>query len=187
MDDLLEEELLEDFTPEAIAEALFNQEPKDALTCRIVTESEGMDATYIFELLITILLEGMEIIIGDLSKADLSNLTDMHISGLNPWFHSLGFFITVDTFDKNEEDDEEEYDEYYCKVMIKSKLNEVIFEHKNIDKNYHFLINGQYLKENKSKTNVKDLYGIFINNDTVFKINFQFYIPVVIANNTKLL
>lgn len=175
---------LEDYSPENIAAALFNQEPKDPLTCRLVAESDIVDSVWLFELLITIFMEGMEIIIGDLSIADLKNLSMQHIIALNPWFHSLGFNISVDIWNKGE--DLEEYKDYYCKIIVKDKINEIIFEHKNVDKNYHFLLNGPCLKANKEKTNVKDLYAILINNDnTVFKINFQFYIPLTI--NTKLL
>lgn len=176
-------EELDDFTPEAIAEALFYQEPKDALTCRLVASENEVDSVYLFELLITILMEGIDIRMDDLSNVDLSGLSIEHITGLNPWFYSLGFSVHVDLLDKN--DDVGEYEEYYCKVMVKTKLNEVIFEHHNIDKNYHFFINGTYLNENQNKNDLRELYAVFINNDDVFKISFDFYLPPTL--HTKLL
>ncbi|ARF09412.1 hypothetical protein Indivirus_1_35 [Indivirus ILV1] len=169
---------LDDFTPEAIADALFHQEPKDALSCRLVANPDEVDSIYLFELLVTILMEGMDIIVGDLSKIDLSGLSIEHITSLNPWFHSLGFLVRVDLLDKN--DDTTDYDEYYCKIILKTKLHEIIFEHNGIDKNYHFFINGSYLEDNEEKENLKELYAVFINNDDVFKISFDFYLPPTI-------
>lgn len=177
---------LEDFTPDAIANTLFHQEPKDPFTCRLLANPEEVDSIYLFELLITILMEGLDIMIGGLSTADLSNMTTDHITCLNPWFYSLGFKINIELFDRNENEDEiNEYQEYYCKTVIRNKVNEIIFEKNNVDKDYHFFINGHFLKKNQLKENLRDLYSVFINGNDVFKISFDFYVPNTV--HTKLL
>lgn len=163
---------LEDYTPEAIAHTLFSSDPKPPCSCQIISQEEATDLTYIFEILMTIFIEGLEILAGDLSKANLDNLTEEHVSALNPWFESLGFNINVNTHPRHLH---EAYKGYYCKIMIKDKQQEALFNFKNIDKNYHFFINGDYLEENKLKGNIEDLHAIFIVNDTVFRLNYDFY------------
>ena len=128
----------------------------------------------IFEILVIILMEGLETLSGDLSKADLTNLSIDHLIMLTPWFKSLGFSMKVDTFPSQEKDS---FSGYYCKILVRDKINEVIFSMRDIVKNYHFFLNGDCLEENKQKKKLNELHSIFINGDTVYKISFDFYIP----------
>lgn len=169
---------LEDFSPEQIAEKLFTSEPKPPCSCSLVTEEEAtLDLTWWFEILVIILLEGLNILTGNLSDANLDNLTTEHITLLNPWFQSLGFKIKVKSYDKTDEDDKQFYSKYYCRVILRDKLQETFFIMKNVSKNYHFVLNGSCLEENRQKTSISDLYMIFQNNVNVFKINFEFHYP----------
>ena len=174
-------------TPEQIAEALFSHEAKEACSHQILADADLAASTYIFEILITILVKGIEILSGDLNQADLNKLSEDHILGLNPWFHSIGFSVNVDSLVKNE--DLELYEDYYCKILIRDKLHENFFEHRKYTNNYHFLLNGPFLNENEAREHVNDLCAVFIKeNNTVFRITFDFYKPpVILANNTKLL
>lgn len=167
---------IEEYTPEGIAHNIFTKEPQSPCSCQLVSEESGMDTTYLFEILLIILMEGLELFTGDLSKANLDGLTLDHITSLNPWFKSLGFNIKVSVYDIG---DTVSYNKQYCKIMVKDKLQEMFFKMKNIDKNYHFLLNGDNLEENKQKSNVKDLHSICIFKDQVFKIGFEFYYPEV--------
>ena len=167
---------LYNLTPEDIAQVLFSQDPKEPFIYKIVAEKELADSLYIFEILMIILMEGLDILTGDLSKANLANLTCDHIMALNPWFHSLCFTIkSVEQYElKN---DEPEYKDYYCKVVPKDKLHEVFFNMKNIEKHYHFFLNGEILQKNNDETELCELHSVFLNDNVIFKIIFDFLDP----------
>ncbi|QKF93964.1 hypothetical protein QKU48_gp0506 [Fadolivirus algeromassiliense] len=170
---------VEEFTPEGIAYNIFTSEPKQPCSCQLVSDETTVDITYLFEILLIILMEGLELFTGDLSKANLNELTTNHISSLNPWFRSLGFNIKVTEYTTTDTD---LFNKQYCKIVVKDKLQEMFFKMKGIEKNYHFLLNGDNLEENKQKTNLKDLHTICIIKDKVFKISFEFYYPEIPAN-----
>ena len=164
------------FSPEMIAHEIFTKDAKTPCSHQILAYQEGTDLTYIYEILITILLEGLNIMTGGLKEVDLSGFTASHITILNPWFKSIGFDIKVETIDSSDKDS---YDEYYCRAVINDKINETFFIMKKMmDRSYHFLLNGQNLQANKEKQYLKDIYGIFSNDDVVYKISFDFYVPV---------
>ena len=171
-----------EFSPENIAQALFTQDPKPPCSHQILTYDEKTDnkkygdLTYIFEILITILMEGLDIFSGGLDKTDLNNFTEKHITNLNPWFNSIGFNINVETFTKDVKDIcKDQYDNYYCKIMVRTKLFETFFLMKNVSKNYHFLLNGKCIEENKNKQKINEISAVFCNiDDTIYKISFNF-------------
>lgn len=163
---------LDDNTPEQIAQQIFCAEPVDPCTITILGD-QMHDLTYIFEILITIFMEGFEILTGGLNQTDMSNFSVDHIVGLDPWFNSLGFKIYSQVF--NEKEDKDLYKDYYCKIMIKTKLNETFFIMKNVQKNYHFLLNGPYLEKNRATKELKDLKGVFIHDNKAFTVYFDLY------------
>jgi hypothetical protein len=163
---------LDDYTPEGIALTLFTHEPGLENSYQIIAEQELADLPYIFEILTIILMEGLEILTGDLSLASLQNLSSDHILAMNPWFRSLGFNISVDVYNANT-DDKNLYNKHYSKIIMKDKAHGIVFEAKDISKNYHFFLNGDNLEENENKTQLKDLHAILLNDDTVFKISFD--------------
>lgn len=165
-------ENLEDSTPEQIAYQIFTKEPADPCSITIIGDQVN-DITYIFEILLTIFMEGFDILTGGLNQADLSHFTKEHIEGLNPWFNSLGFQIRGAEFEEKSE--KELYKDYYCKIMIKTKLHETFFIMKNVKKNYHFLLNGPYLEKNKTSQQLKNLKGVFIHGDKAFSVSFDIY------------
>ncbi len=160
------------YSPEMIAHSIFTKNPKDPCTYQILAYQDGSDITYIFEILITILLEGLNILTYSLKDVDLSEFSSEHILILNPWFKSLGFNIRVTEFPQNEKD---LYEEYYCKIVVNNKVNENLFIARGIeDKSYHFFLNGTFLNANKQKTNLKDIFGVFLADDTAYCISFDF-------------
>lgn len=180
MDTNLED--LSNSSPEMVAQTLFTNEPKDPCSHQIVADPQDQtaDLPYIFEILVTIFMEGFDILVGGLEHVDIDNLTQDHIKALNPWFQSIGFNIYVDIFDQSKNDDDNlkhMYEEYYCKIMIRTKLYENFFIMKNVYKNYHFLLNGPFLEVNKQRTNLDELYAIFLTSDKVFKVSFNFFVP----------
>lgn len=170
--DEIEFEKLQNHTPEEIAEKLFTNEPKKPFTYQIVAEGENADFPYIFEILITILMEGLEILTGDLSVSNLDNFSKDHLICLLPWFKSLGFVLKVDEYTEEEKTD---YDSYYCRIIIRYKDNIPLFQIKPTNKNYHFFINANSYEENNNKQNLKELYAILNLNQTVYKISFDFH------------
>ena len=165
---------LKDYTPEEIGKEIFTKEPMAPCSCQMISESQCTDTTFIFEILLIILMEGLESLTGDLSKADLHLMTVDHLTMLNPWFQSLGFDINVDVYSKG---DTGSYEDYYCKIITRDKLYDIVFETKHINKNYHFFLNGDCLEENRKKSNLNDLHAVFINNDQVYRIEFKFHYP----------
>jgi lysophospholipase L1-like esterase len=161
-------------TPEEIAGALFSEDPKDPNSFQILArpDTNTKDMTYIFEILITIMVEGLEYLAGDLSKFEMNDFSEDYIETLNPWFNSICFNINVDVLNQS---NMYKCKKYYCRTIIKNEETVSIFQKNNISKNYHFLLNEKYVELNKSLINLKDLYTIFINGDDIYKISFDFY------------
>lgn len=170
----IEFEKLQDYSPEKIAETLFTNNPKPPFSYQIIAEGETADFPYIFEILSIILMEGLEILTGDLSKAKLDEFSKDHLTCLLPWFKSLGFVLKVQDYTDEEKD---QYSQYYCRIRIKNKEDAILFQIKPTEKNYHFFINGTSYEENEKKENLKDIYSILVLNNVVYKISFNFHYP----------
>lgn len=161
---------LDDMSPKDIAIHIFNKEPQKPYTYQIISSETQDDITFIFEIGLVILLEGFNILIGDLDKANLSNFTIDHIKNMNPWFKSLGFEIHVSEHNVNDKDS---LNKYYCNILLKENNTKYIFEKNNIENNYHFFINEMYFKGH-SFNKLSEIYAIFFVNNVFFKINFDF-------------
>lgn len=188
-------------TPEEIAQKIFIKNPLPPNSCRIISDEESQDLIYIFQILITIFMTGLNILCNGLDKIDTENLTVDHLISLNDWYKSLGFNIKAYMYDIEEK---EMYEEYYCKIILKNKANETYFIMRQLEKhiynlmpvklnndenenhnleiesledltlsNWHCLINGKFLEQNQQKKYLKDLYAIFLTNTKVFKIKFD--------------
>ena len=176
---------MDDYSPEMIAHTIFIKDACSPCSHQILAYQEGTDMTYIYEILITILLEGLDIFTGGLKDTNLTDFDKTHITVLNPWFKSLGFNMNVHTLDISDKDS---YKDYYCRTVINDKLNESLFIMKSMEhKSYHFFLNGQSLQQNKDKFYLKDIFGIFNNGDTTYRISFDFYIPSDDTTSNKLL
>mgnify|MGYP003385195448 CR=1 FL=1 len=155
-------------TPEKIAESIFNASPAPPNTYQILAQDDDADLYYVYELLLTIMLEGFNILTGGLENVDPNDINKDHFVGLNQWFRSIGFDILIDEVQKENSDD---YDNYYCKVIMRNSSYGFIFESKNLEKDYHFLTNANH--EN-SEEEIKDIFAIFVANDNIYKVSFEF-------------
>jgi hypothetical protein len=174
------------YTPEQIAEALFSQYPKDPNSFQILArpDSNTDDMTYIFEILVTILLEGLNYMTTNgLDNIEIDDFSEDYIEALKPWFNSICFNLSVEVYD---EDRMYKCKKYYCKTVVKNKENMQYFHDNNIKKNYHFLLNAKYDEYNKSVKDLKDLYVVFVNNGKVYKISFDFYSSLDSCKSNKL-
>ena len=158
-----------EYSPESIARLIFSSTAKEKCSCQLFSDND-INCIDLFEILLTIFMEGLEHFCTDLSKFNINDLTLDNLNYLNPWFESIGFTIKTYEYSIN---DKESYDEHYCKILIRDKLYNVFFVMKSLNKNYHFLLNGDKLAYNKTKNNICDLYSIFVNNNIVFKIKFE--------------
>lgn len=199
MQEFEEPENLQDFSPKDIAQTIFRNEPLDPNSCRIVSDDDDQDLIYIFEILLTIFLEGFDILTGGLDKIKLDDFSENHVNMMKPWFQSLGFNIKSSEYDIQDKD---MYNEYYCKIILRSPETETFFimqklkftlwdlvphtdseeeiarqiDEENLEnlENYHFLINGEYQQQNREKKYLKDLYAVFLTKTKAFTIKFDF-------------
>ena len=175
---------IHNYTPEEIAEILFSDDPKDPCTFQILGEQTHDNLTYNFEILITILLEGLDSMTGGLDKINLDLFSSDHIDILNPWFQSMGFTVKINDYEMREL---ELVQKYYCRIGLNYGNDKEIFEKKKIDKNYHFFLNASAMDDNLKKTALKDLYAIFICKNNIYKIAFDMYVPLIIDVKKPLL
>lgn len=170
-------EYLPDDTPETFASKLFSEEAADPNSCRVYIdiredhndnnnndESTKGNIIDIFQFLLTCLLEGVQIIYGDLQNIDTAYVTSDAILLLNPWFNSIGFTINVTSIrDHNA----------YCKVILNNDIHAQWFNIRGIDKGYTFVISGDNLELNKNKVTLDDLTAQFKTPSEILYISFN--------------
>ena len=161
---------LKGMSPQDIATHIFNDDPKKPYSYQIISAEEQNDITFIFEIGLVILLEGFNILTGNLENINLDNFNIHHIKNLNPWFNSLGFDIIVSA---NNIKDKENLKKYYCNILLNREDTKYIFQKNKINNNYHFFINEMYFKGN-SFNKLSDIFAIFIVNNIIYKISFDF-------------
>lgn len=108
-----------EFSPKEIAQFIFSDMPNDTINKLQLIEND-IDCEYIFQILINILLEGIEIK-GYLYKNFISQ-DDIYI--LNQYMNSLGFTLHMKSFDSS--------NNIYCFALYDPNLKFIInknFEH----------------------------------------------------------
>jgi hypothetical protein len=165
---------LEEMTPEDIALLLFSKMPDDPLTKQLLIDLPENDSnahTYVHEILLTILLEGIMKFNNNLENTNLDDVQLIHIEALNPWFNSLRFDLKITELEKT---DEEEYKYYYSKIILKKMPEyEMLFEINHIEKNYTFFVNSLYIKDPLLNNNLDEIYSVIFLGNRVLKINFK--------------
>jgi len=162
--------------PTDIAQIVFKSEPQPQKTYQMFCESDegtSIAPLDLFEIFLTILLEGVFIRYHPITADTIKNFNEELLSDLRPWLHSLGFNVNIDTFPKNKV---ERYENYYCKVILRSDPSWVPYfdMHPNdITKDYHFIFGGNSPYINSSTCDLKNLYAVFVINQTVHKISFN--------------
>lgn len=122
---------LVDLDPESIAYVLFEREPRAEGFWTII--GEGISVAYCFEILLIILLEGMNKICDGLDTIDASQINDDHILFANPWLKSINYRISIEHGNLHD---------YHCRILLKNNDTKSFFDQRNINKNYHFVLKG---------------------------------------------
>ena len=162
---------LSSFSPKDIANEIFENDPKNPCSYQLLAVDSNGDLTYILEVLLTILMEGFDILNGDITTIPLDLFCKNSIMAMNPWIRSIGFNIIVSEIDVSNKD---KYMDYYCRIVLNRGDYVPLFMITRNNKSYHFFLNGDALDKNKSVTKLCDLFGIFECNDKIFKIGFDF-------------
>lgn len=126
-------------TPEQIARQLFRYEPKEPSTVKITTSDTENDLEYGFEIILTILLEGLDYMTNGLNNMYIEDITNEHFECLQPWIKSLGFKLEYNKIDNDYFDNT-----HYCRVIFNNDIDKGMFIMKNITKNYTFLKNANF-------------------------------------------
>ena len=158
-------------SPKELASYLLSSDPLPPNTIQLTSDQDDEeDACYVFQLLSNILMEAIGYLTNDFTNLNLNEFTPDTIYNLNPYFKSMGFTIVVKEYNKNDE----EYKDYYSRVILKNSEYETFFIMKNITTNFHFLLNGNgdYLNTNKTRP-LDELALIFYVNDKVFHITYH--------------
>lgn len=153
--------------PIEIANIIFSNEPKGECSIQLC---EIEDIYMLFEILITILMEGIEKLNGmeKIDYLDDESLLNFMIN-IRKWFYSFGFVIEIKKIKKIYDIQNENY---YCKIITKNGSYGQLFKIKNIDKNYSFLLNHSH----EIKKNIQDIYGIYMAPKYNLEIRFKHYI-----------
>lgn len=159
-----------DYSPLHIAQTIFNKPYQPPKSYCILNYDENSNVSIMFEILLTIYMEGINILLNGWNNLNLDELSEDLLFTPNPWFNSLGFKLNIFEINKNLTDFDF-YKNYYCKIKL--KLDEpVFFEMKNIDNDYHFVINGDFYHENKNENNIENLFAIYIYKNKIYQIQF---------------
>jgi len=166
--------------PDTIAEIIFSDLPKEECSYSMFLSENNKinDASFIFEILASILLEGMSILYDDFDKCDLSAMTTDSINCVSPYIRSLCFNMKVSEHDNtNEITKVELLDDHYCRIILRcDKQYAMYFEMKDIHKDYTFFFNPKYGRNYPTDKNIKDVYTILNVGDKTFKISFDYII-----------
>jgi len=149
-------------SPKEIAYKIFSEDYKDPNTYQIIADNNINDIYYVFEVLLNVLVEGMDRLTGGLDTIDINKITLDHFRRLNPWFNSIGFELDVELY--------EDLDDYYCKIEFKNNSNETFFEYKDIKENFHFFLNAN---RNMDYKKLVDISAIYLSNNQNIKISFN--------------
>lgn len=144
--------------PKAIAQKIFTEEPKSRCHYGFFSE-DANDVSMIFEILLSIMMEGFSILTNSFDGyLDGKTITPNDLLSVSPWFESIGFRLDVSI-------DNGLYDDVYCKIILNDNIYRGLFMFKQIESNYHFILNGDKLNDNREKTNLDELIAALkINN-----------------------
>lgn len=168
---------LDGLSPKQIAEKIFTSSPASENSIQLIHDNDETDIIDIFEILITIFMEGIMTVYHNLDEAVI-NINDVsldHLYALSPWFKGFGFKLFVNEYDlkNNDESYINNYNDQYCKIVVRNSPENSFFVFNNIPDHYKFYINSKYAQDT-DKENLKDIYSVFKINSKVYKIYFDF-------------
>lgn len=157
--------------PIEIANIIFLNEPKEECSIQLC---DVEDIYMLFEILITILMEGLEKLNCFDEIDDINNdvLLDFTVR-IRKWFNSFGFTVEINKKIKIVDVSDVQNDDYYCKIITKNGNYGQLFTIKNIEKNYSFLLNQKH----KIKNNIQNIHAIYVAPKYNLEIKFKHHIP----------
>jgi len=150
------EEIYLDKTPEEIANVLFtNDPPKKGSTYFSCYESESdsdLDVSTLFEIILTVVMEGLNIYYYGLDNVDYEDINPENILVVNRWMENIGVKVNCSEI-KNSKEDE------YCKIILKNNCSKSQIDYFKMEngKSYHFLLNQKYFKNGVYEGNFKSV------------------------------
>lgn len=161
--------------PEEIAEIIFKEQPLEPKSYQLYCESELDDTLTIvdvFEIFVIIMMEGIFIKFGSITKETLNLFNEQTINSLQPYFKSLGYKTNIDVITSQET---EQYNDFYCRIILRCdpSWNAYFEMHPEIEKDYRFIFGGNSPKLNGEKCTLNNLYAIFSHKNLVYKISFS--------------
>lgn len=165
--------------PEDIAKIVFSDQPAEPksyqLYCQTDEDNKVIDALDLFEIFMTIMIEGIFVRCdGNVSREILNTINDNTISSLNPWLHSLGFNVNVSIIPK---ENVSEYENYYCKVVFRNDpewTGWFDIHSDNIKKDYHYILGQSSPYISGDKCTLNNMYAIHKWKSTIYKISFNY-------------
>ena len=149
-----------------IANHIFSHDPQPIGSIQLVATYTEMDTEFIYEVLLTILMEGFKLMVESIEEVSVENCSADHIILLGQWIQSLGFDLIV-------EECAGTTNNYYCKVLLNNQQNTAFFYHKKItDKQYHFILNST--QTNDDHFDINEIVTIIPFPDRYIKIQFHF-------------
>ena len=151
-----------------IAEQLF----KNNLTNIKLITDDTLTSLQLFEILITICLEGFDMISDDMTKFDYTQFEISYLTALNKWLNNIDFNINIDSFITS---DKQLYNNFYCRIVINTPQNAHLFTERKIQhEKYHLFINpNTYHEYNKHEKQLEEFYAVFTCNNMTYKIYFN--------------
>lgn len=170
-------------TPEDLARQLFSTQPGTPCSKQILAYSKNQDndsVSFLFEILLTIYLEGFMYML-DIARKNAppntsdtviyNNMTPEELRLPDPWFQTIGFSIKIEEFNNNSTHYKNLVKpKSYCRILLAfDSVDKPYFFLKNIDKPYTFLLCNTYTATNK----LDKIYAILNRNDKSYKIYFE--------------
>jgi hypothetical protein len=118
---------MESCTPEQIAHTIFTKPPAESCSSLLNFVDTGLSVSDLFEVLLTIAMEGIDILSGGIDTVDVSEFTNDTMLALNPWLNSIAVKIHIEERDMDKND-------HYCKIVLKNGDYSTWFEMKQINK-----------------------------------------------------
>lgn len=177
-------------SPAELAQKIFSELPKDPGSLCILPYSQSFDndlASFNFEILLTVYLEGLMNIMDVIKKNNQENAnqneellerriySNINIDDLmfpDPWFKSFGYTINVTEYSKDM------YRQFnnkikpfsYCRILLSFDLKDKLhFLMKGITTKYTFVLCANY----KPCDKIEQIYAVLNNGDKNYQISFK--------------
>lgn len=163
--------------PKELAEYLFACEPQPEKSIQVLCldeKEQTLEPIFLFEIFLNILTEGIFIKHSPITFEKYKQFDESTINNLRPWLRSVGFDVAVEKYPRYDETMKKHFRKYYCQVILKcDKEWETLFEIKDIQCEYHYVLGGNSPFQKKKNCNLDNTFAILSVGETVYKISFK--------------